>query len=156
MVAQRESSHLPMGDKKANEVQRSDDTLLAHTQSKPLSPLCVLGLELFICLLEISPSSSLYPYNYQCRNEAKYSRNFPRLINSAKLALSCIWKTSVEFLSPNVKCLCFNQWETRGRQVCCKYLCTCQHKHQRSDVFQKVHNGIHSKNQCDRPSSYIY
>lgn len=47
------------------------------------------------------------------------------LISSMKPALSCIWKTSVEFFGHNASCVYFSQ-RVRGR--CCKYLCTCKHR----------------------------
>lgn len=130
-----------MGDKKANKVHFT----CPHTVQTPFPVVCSWAGIVCLFTPNFFFQQYIYPYNYQGRNEAKYNRNFPRLINSVKLALSCIWKTSVEFLSPHVKCLCFNQWETRGRQVCCKYLCTCQHKHQKTDAFQRVHDGKHSK-----------
>lgn len=96
MASHRESSHVPIGDKEANAVQRGMNTYCPPTHTVPgLHLFHVLsGKGLVVCLPAISLVTGLQTISLSMQSQECYhvALEFPHtlLISSMKLALSCI------------------------------------------------------------------
>lgn len=110
---------MPMGDKEANAVQRGMNTYCLPTHTAPVpgpSLFHVLsGKDSVVCLPAISlvTSSQTISISMPSQECNRATGEFPHalLISAMKLALSCIWKTSVEFFGHNANCVHFCQCE---------------------------------------------
>lgn len=120
-TACRESALVPMGDKDANVAQNYEQMLSTHTHSASARHPCLSCVIrqrfgcLFISYVLVTSSQSLSIS--MASLECNVTGEFPHalLMSSLKLALSCIWKTSVEFFGTN--CLKLWQCDLTGMQI---------------------------------------
>lgn len=122
-TARRESALVPMGDKDANVAQNYEQMLSTHTHSASArhpSLSCVIR-QRFGCLftsyvlVTSSQSLSISMASLECNVTGEFPHAL--LMSSLKLALSCIWKTSVKFFGHNTNCLKLWQCDPTGMQI---------------------------------------
>lgn len=136
MAALWEPSHVQMGDKEPNVVQRGISSYCLPTHTVPAQ-------EPSLSCVIIPWLNCLFTVNFFCHRHTNYihmdakecnhvTGEFPQalLINS-KLASSCIWKTSVESLNQNTSIVYFSHGRLTGLQVSadsCVHIITIIHR----------------------------
>lgn len=125
---------------------------LTNTQFQCMGPFAFMcyqeEIRLFVCpQFLLSPARRLCPYQAGDRVTGEFPPQ-ALLISSTKLALSCVWKTSVEFFGRNANSFCFSRGDVTGMQTRREYPCTCQHTHTGGDTGCVMQFGATALNEC--------